>query len=168
VEYKFMSKLKSLLVNSVSIVAVALCALSFAFAGARAYAENLENSSQVESMFLDTDGEVAEWWVCSNGGQTCINTHQADLQAALGRDGSARVADEIKSPPPDEASPPGIHSVDAIKVEITQSVTIAAAGEVVDEHEEVTGSISERAATAVEPVLVIEAQAQASAPDREE
>jgi hypothetical protein len=51
---------------------------------------------------------------------------------------------------------PPLRSVDAIKVEITQSVTIAFAGEVVDEHEEVTGSISEPAVAAVEPVLVIE------------
>src|ERR1700692_2399169 len=137
-----MSKLKSRFVNSLSIIAVALCALSFTFSGSRAYAEDLENSSLVQFMFLDTDGEVAEWWICSNGGQTCINTHQADLQAALSRDGSARGGRGIESLPPDEGSPPGIHSVDAIKVEITQSVTIAVAGEVVDEHEEVTGSIS--------------------------
>jgi hypothetical protein len=149
-----MSKLKSRLVNSVSIVAVALCALSFAFAGSRAYAEDLENSSQVESMFLDTDGEVAGWWICSNGGQTCINTHQADLQAALNRDGSARVAGEIESPTPDEGSPPGARSVDAIKVEITQSVTIAAAGEVADE--EITASMP---MPATAPVLVVDTTA---------
>jgi hypothetical protein len=80
-----MSKPKSRLINSGSALAF-LLALSFAFCASQAYTEDLEAmSSPPQTMFLDTTGEVAEWWICysySSGVQTCINTHRADIQSA--------------------------------------------------------------------------------------
>jgi hypothetical protein len=80
-----MSKLKSRLINSASALAF-LLALSFAFCASQAYAEDLgAMSSPLQTMFLDTTGEVAEWWICysySSGVQTCINTHRANIQSA--------------------------------------------------------------------------------------
>jgi hypothetical protein len=85
-----MSKMQSRLINSASTLAF-LLALSFAFDASQAYAM----SSPTQTMFLDTTGEVAEWWICysySSGAQTCINTHRADIQLAaeFGRSGAAR------------------------------------------------------------------------------
>ena len=91
-----MSKLKSRLINSASALAV-LLVLSFAFCASLAYAEDLEATSPPQTIFLDTTGKVAEWWICysySSGVQTCINTHRANIQSprkpsAVGREAEA-------------------------------------------------------------------------------
>jgi hypothetical protein len=166
-----MSKLKSLLVNSVSALSLALLALSFAFASSPAYADDLEGFMSPSQTIADAGMAVAEGIavLChsyGNGAETCV-TATVNLQFTLDVDLPTSAANAIGQPAADDAAPPPpLRSVDAIKVEITQSVTIAVAGEVVDEHEEITGSISEPAVSAVEPVLVIEAQA--STPGRKE
>jgi hypothetical protein len=80
-----MSKLNSRLINSASALAF-LLALPFVFCALQAYAAELEvMSSPPPTMFLDTTGEVAEWWICysySSGVQTCINTHRANIESA--------------------------------------------------------------------------------------
>jgi hypothetical protein len=81
--------LKPNLVNSVGSFACAVLAFSFGLVGSQVYAEGHDAiSSPVQTMYLDTDAPVAEWWICSSDGQVCINTHQSDLQLATSGDHS--------------------------------------------------------------------------------
>ena len=101
-----MSNLKFSLANSVSAVAGALFAFSFAFVDSRAYAEDhVAISSQLQTMFLDSDGPVAEWWICRSDGQVCINTHQTDLQMAVNANHSSQVTGEIEPSIPQALAP---------------------------------------------------------------
>jgi hypothetical protein len=128
-----MRKLKSCLVTSISIIALAL----LAFAAPQAYAEDLDAVSGVPQ----TIAEIA--------------TAEAPLQTTDEAERIVSGFSAIELAVDDAGTPSAVyHLVDAIKVEITQSVTIALAGEAVDE--DVTGSIPELAAT--EPEFVVEAQ----------
>jgi len=154
-----MSKLKSRLVKSLSALSLALLAFSFAFAASAAYADDLEGFTSPSQTTADAGAAIAEGIavLCrsyGNGAETCV-TAIVNLQSTVDVDLPASAVSTIEQPAADDVGlSPALHSVDAIKVEITQSVTIAVAGEVVDEHEEVTGSVSEPAVAAV---VVIEA-----------
>jgi hypothetical protein len=166
-EYNMMSKLKSRLISSSSAIAFALLALSFAFDASQAYAEDLGTTSTLtQAAVLDTGPEIAEGWIChtySSGVRTCIPAAQAaNDQSTAEVDYSHSIIGESET---NAGAPPAIHSVDAIKVEITQTVTIAVAGETVEDKGEpsTTGSISEPAA---ESPLILEAKA--ATPEDEE
>jgi len=142
-----MSKLKSRLVKSLSALSLALLALSVAFASSQAYADDQEGFTSPSQTIADAGTAVAEGIavLCHsycNGAEACV-TAIVNLQSTVDVDLPTSAVSAIGQPAADDAGlPPALHSVDAIKVEITKSVTIAVAGEVVDEHEEITGSIS--------------------------
>jgi hypothetical protein len=166
-EYNMMSKLKSRLISSSSAIALALFALSFAFDASQVYAEDLETTSTLSpAAILDTGPEIVEGWICQTYNsvvRTCIRAvRAANDQSTAEVDYSPSI---IAGSETDAGAPPAIHSVDAIKVEITQTVTIAIAGEALEDKGEptITGSISEPAAES--PVVL---EAKAATPDDEE
>ena len=144
-----MSKLKIRLVKSVGAVTLALLAVSFAFAASHAYADDVEVGTLPSRLTADTDPVIAEdiAVLChsyGNAAETCV-TGWIKFQSTAEIDSPASEPAEYE-PAVDAGPPPGIHSVDAIKVEITQSVTIALAGEAADDKEDYTGSLREQPA----------------------
>jgi hypothetical protein len=144
-----MSKLKSRLINSSSAIAFALLAFSFAFNTSQVYAEDFETASPLaQAAVLDTGPKIVGEWICHTYNsvvRTCIHAGQAAIvQSPAEADYSPSIAAESET---DAGAPPSNRSVDAIKVEITQSVTIAIAGEAVEDKVAPTntGSISEPA-----------------------
>jgi hypothetical protein len=152
-----MSKLKSRLVNSVSAAAVALFALSFAFAASQARSDNLDAVTappQTIAANAGSDTAAALVVACDlDGTQKCTSD-----KLEISTDEMERIMSGVSpielAAVDDESPPPGLHSAAAIILEITQSVTIAAAGDAVDEHEDVTGSITKPATETAEPVVV--------------
>jgi len=159
-----MNKLKSRLVNSVSAVAFALLAFSFALAASPAYADELEGvAPPSQTIAAKANAEVAkgDGVLChsyADGAETCV-TAVVNLQSAVEVDLPTSEANENEPPATDAISHTGVRFFDAIKVEITQSVTIAFAGEATDDREEYTGSIPERSAP--EPTLGLDGEAEA-------
>jgi hypothetical protein len=152
-EYNMMSKLQSLLISSCSAIGLALLAFLFAFGAPQVYAEDLEAvSPPAQTKVSDVSAEVPDGLgvLChyyGDGAETCV---MMNVQSAADLDLSTSAVSEIEPLATDVGSPLAIHSVDAIRVEITQTVTIAIAGETVDEPTS-TGSISE--APDAEPIL---------------
>jgi hypothetical protein len=145
-----MSKLKIRLVKSVGAVTLALLAVSFAFAASHAYADDVEGGTlPSRALTADTDPVIAEGIavLChsyGNAAETCV-TGGIEFQSTAEIDSPA--SEPAQYEPAVNAGPaPGIHSVDAIMVEITQSVTIALAGEAADDKEDYTGSLPEQPA----------------------
>jgi len=125
VEYKMMSRLKSRLMgwSSAPVLAVVLIVFSFASGTMRASAEDLESAACSEAAnAMDYSMEMAE---------------ALDVLCHSAIDTAQPLADEIPQPVADAILPSAVEG-QAIRVEITQTVTIAVIG---DEEPEITGSV---------------------------
>ena len=137
-----MKKMKSRLAGSSSALAlaVALFAFSFLFGAAPASAQVPESPSCTLTNVLDNTADVAEELdvLCHWSSAATFDVAAVDGQAAIETDRPISTAVEAIEPSsPDAASPQAIEG-QAVQVEITQSVTVAVAGEDTD----VTGSVT--------------------------
>jgi len=152
------TKLASVLGLAV-LMACFICGSSFVYAD-----DVLEAaSSAMQTLAPDANSvESVDKLPCES---SCVGTEHCtgDAQTAEADQSSSAVS--AIEPSVTEASPaPAVQSVDAIIVEVTQTVTIVVPGEDAADSEEpaVTGSILEPAAT--EPAPVVEAAATEAAP----
>ena len=149
-----------------SALCFALLAASFTFGSSFVYAEAPEvTTSALQTVGPYNETNVIEGLPDGSGGQAGV----ADASVAEAGVAEASVAEaqpaEVDQPSSlvsetelsstDELSP-AIRSVDAIVVEVTQTVTIAVPGQDVEDNEDHTGSI--RDASATEPIDVLEEQ----------
>jgi hypothetical protein len=149
-----------------SALGFALLAASFTFGSSFVYAEAPEvTTSALQTVGPNNETNVIEGLPDGSGGQAGV----ADASVAEAGVAEAGVAEaqpaEVDQPSSlvsetelsstDELSP-AIRSVDAIVVEVTQTVTIAVPGQDVEDNEDHTGSI--RDASATEPIEVLEEQ----------
>jgi hypothetical protein len=134
---------------------LALLAVSFMFGSAFACSQSTETTtSELQTVAPDKSATVSEpldALLCTSEGEGAC---AGKAQLAEVDQSPSSVSAVIEPSETEALPPPAIHSVDAILVEITQSVTIAVPGDSVEDNEEPvhTGSIQEPAA--VEPVTV--------------
>jgi hypothetical protein len=143
-----MSKMKSRLIGSSSALAiVALFAFSFVFGAAPASAQALATPPCSLTSILDNTADVAEELdtLChfSSTQAEASDVVAIDQQTAIEPDqpssqSTSVAAEAIEPSIPDAASPAAIEG-QAIPVEITQTATVAAAGQ--GEEGDVTGSV---------------------------
>jgi hypothetical protein len=149
-----------------SALCFALLAASFTFGSSFVYAEAPEvTTSALQTVGPNNETNVIEGLPDGSGGQAGV----ADASVAEAGVAEAGVAEaqpaEVDQPSSlvsetelsstDELSP-AIRSVDAIVVEVTQTVTIAVPGQDVEDKEDHTGSI--RDASATESIEILEEQ----------
>jgi hypothetical protein len=168
-----------------SALGLALLAASFTFGGSLVYAEVPEaTTSSVQTVVPDNEANVTEGPSdcsgCQIGGQVGdqvsggeVSSAQTSVDQASGEvgtqtsvveaepaavDQASSVIGEIEPFSSDASSPPAIRFVDAIVVEVTQTVTIAVPGQDVEDNEEPlhTGSIPD--APVAEPTVILEEQ----------
>jgi hypothetical protein len=149
-----------------SALGFALLAASFTFGSSFVYAETPEaTTSALQTVGPNNETNVIEGLPDGSGGQAGVaQPGVADASVAEAGVAEAQPA-EVDQPSSlvsgsepsstDELSP-AIRSVDAIVVEVTQTVTIAVPGQDVEDNEDHTGSI--RDASATEPIEVLEEQ----------
>ena len=134
-----------------SALCFALLAASFTFGSSFVYAEAPEvTTSALQTVGPNNETNVIEGLPDGSGGQAGV----AEAQPAEVDQPSSLVS-EIEPSLTDELSP-AIRSVDAIVVEVTQTVTIAVPGQDVEDNEDHTGSLGDASAT--EPIEVLEEQ----------
>lgn len=129
-----------------------------------AYSDPLEPALQ--TLILEENANVSQKLdelICAafdDDTQTCLPVAQLTEV-----DQPSSVATAVELGPTDEAEPPVIHSVDAIVVEVTQTVTVAVADEAAEDTAApaYTGSISP-APAAGEPRMIIDEDATAIDP----
>jgi hypothetical protein len=159
-----------------SALGFALLAASFTFGSSFVYAEAPEvTTSALQTVGPNNETNVIEGLPDGSGGQAGVaDASVAEAGVAEAGVAEAGVAEasvaeaqpaEVDQPSSlvsetelsstDELSP-AIRSVDAIVVEVTQTVTIAVPGQDVEDNEDHTGSI--RDASATEPIEVLEEQ----------
>jgi hypothetical protein len=147
-----MSKLKSRLISSSSAIAFALLAFSFAFGTVQAHAEELGTSScslPIEVM----DATVAEELDVQCHRQAAaaqFDTAEAELRTTIEGDPPSIVRETPR--PTADASTPSALEGQAIQVEITQTVTVAALGQelVASNEPDITGTVPSGETTADE------------------
>ena len=154
-----------------SALGFALLAASFIFGSSFVYAETPEaTTSLLQTVGPDNETNVIEGLPDGSGGQAGVaeaNVAEAGVAEAGVAEASVAEAQPAEVDQPsslvsetepsstDELSP-AIRSVDAIVVEVTQTVTIAVPGQDDEDNEDHTGSI--RDASATEPIEVFEEQ----------
>jgi hypothetical protein len=146
-----------------SALGFALLAASFTFGSSFVYAEAPEaTTSALQTVGPNNETNVIEGLPDGSGGQAgVVQTGVADASVAEAGVAEAQPAEvdhllsETELSSTDELSP-AIRSVDAIVVEVTQTVTIAVPGQDVEDNEDHTGSI--RDASATDPIEVLEEQ----------
>jgi hypothetical protein len=154
-----------------SALGFALLAASFTFGSSFVYAEAPEvTTSALQTVAPNNETNVIEGLPDGSGDQAGVaDASVAEAGVAEAGVTEASVAEaqpaEVDQPSSlvsetelsstDELSP-AIRSVDAIVVEVTQTVTIAVPGQDVEDNEDHTGSI--RDASATEPIEVLEEQ----------
>jgi hypothetical protein len=151
-EYNMMSKLKSRLISSSSAIAFALLAFSFAFGAVQAHAEELGTIScplPIEAM----DATVAEELDVQCHRQAAaaqFDTAEAEVLATVEADPPSIVREPPQ--PTADASTPSASEGQAIPVEITQTVTVAALGQelVASNEPDITGTVPSSETTADE------------------
>ena len=145
---------------------LALLAASFTFGSSFVYAEAPEATTSVlQTVGPNNETSVIEGLPDGSGGQAdVVQTGVADANVAEAGVAEAQPAEldqpsslvsETELSSTDELSP-AIRSVDAIVVEVTQTVTIAVPGQDVEDNEDHTGSLGDASAT--EPIEVLEEQ----------
>src|ERR1700677_4284728 len=143
--------------NLSSALGLVLLATSMTCVSSFAYSDPSETA--LETIVLEENVNVAQKLdelLCAaydDDTQTCLSEAQV---AIVDQPSSAATA--VETAVADEAEPPALHSVDAIAVEVTQTVTIAVAGETAEDTAEpaYTGSISPTPAAGAPSVIVDE------------
>jgi hypothetical protein len=144
-----------------SALGFALLAASFIFGSSFVYAETPEaTTSLLQTVGPNNETNVIEGLPDGSGGQAGVaDASVAEAGVAEAQpaevDQPSSIVSETELSSTDELSP-AIRSVDAIVVEVTQTVTIAVPGQDVEDNEDHTGSI--RDASATEPIEVLEEQ----------
>jgi hypothetical protein len=135
-----MSKLKSRLIGSSNslVLAFALLALSFAFGAVQAHAEETVTiSCSLPTDVMDaTVAEELDVLCQAQAAATEVITAEADVRPSIGSDPSV---DAIA-----DASTPSATEGQAIRVEITQTVTVATLGQelAASDESDVTGTVA--------------------------
>ena len=144
-----------------SALGFALLAASFTFGSSFVRAEAPEaTTSALQTVGPNNETNVIEGLPDGSGGQAGVaDASVAEAGVAEAQpaevDQPSSLVSETELSSTDELSP-AIRSVDAIVVEVTQTVTIAVPGQDVEDNEDHTGSI--RDASATEPIEVLEEQ----------
>jgi hypothetical protein len=144
-----------------SALGFALLAASFTFGSSFVYAETPEATTfALQTVGPNNESNVIEGLPDDSGGQAGVaDASVAEAGVAEAQpaevDQPSSLVSETELSSTDELSP-AFRSVDAIVVEVTQTVTIAVPGQDVEDNEDHTGSIGDASAT--EPIEVLEEQ----------
>jgi hypothetical protein len=141
-----MSKPKSRLINwpSSLVLAVALLAFSFAFGAVPAHAEGLGTiSCSLPTEVMDaTVAEELDVLCHLQAAATPFDTAEAEARPTIEADPPSIVGEIIPQPTADASMPSALEG-QAIQIEITQTVTVAALGQeiVASDEPDVTGTV---------------------------